>query len=99
MTRGYASGTLISGPPEGGSLIWYLRSKIKENGLKIEGGSLIRTLVSGPSRGLFGRFWTRVTYLGGYDGFQLDMRKGKTLRDIKPFFFSDWGMGKGFRKY
>ncbi len=40
MTRGYASGTLIS---------------IKENGFK-KGGSLIKTLVSGPSRGgqLFG---------------------------------------------
>jgi hypothetical protein len=39
-------------PPEGGHIFGrYLQCKVKENGLKIE-GSLIRTLVSGPSRGV-----------------------------------------------
>ncbi len=34
VTRGYASGTLISGPQWGHLFGWYLQCKIKENGLK-----------------------------------------------------------------
>ncbi len=55
MTRGYASGTLISGPQRG-SLIWTVPAiQNKGKWLKNRGGSLIRTLILGLS--------PRVSYL------------------------------------